>query len=42
MLNLVGADIESSAPPVISAIGQADDVALVSNDIFALQSLLQL
>ena len=37
-----GVDLGGSSPNVISAIGQADDVALVSNDIFALHHLLQL
>ena len=35
-------DLGAADPIIISAIGQADDVALVSNDIFALQSLVQL
>ena len=38
----LGVDIGGSTPLVVSGIGQADDVALISNDIFALQNLLQL
>ena len=38
----LGVELGGSTQLVVSAIGQADDVALVSNDIFALQSLLQL
>ena len=38
----LGVDIGGSTPLVVSGIGQADDVALLSNDIFALQNLLQL
>ena len=38
----LGVELGGSSPLVVSAIGQADDVVLVSNDIFALQSLLQL
>ena len=40
--SLLGVDIGGSTPLVVSGIGQADDVALLSNDIFALQNLLQL
>ena len=38
----LGVDLGGADLLVVSAIGQADDVALVSNDIFALQNLLQL
>ena len=39
----LGADLGSKDDSlVISAIGQADDVALVSNDVYALQALHQL
>ena len=38
----LGVELGGSDPLVVSAIGQADDVALISNDIFCLQSLLQL
>ena len=38
----LGVELGGSTPLVVSAIGQADDVALVSNEIFALQALLQL
>ena len=38
----LGVDLGGTNNLVVSAIGQADDVALVSNDIFALQNLLQL
>ena len=38
----LGVDLGGSDHVVVSAIGQADDVVLVSNDIFALQNLLQL
>ena len=38
----LGIDLGGSTPLIVSAIGQADDVALVSNDIFSLQNLLHL
>ena len=38
----LGVDLGGDVPLTISAIGQADDVALVSNDIFSLQNLLHL
>ena len=38
----LGVDLGGKDPLIVSAIGQADDVALVSSDIFALQSLLDL
>ena len=38
----LGVDLGGPDPLVVSAIGQADDVALVSDSIFALQSLLDL
>ena len=38
----LGVELGGSDPLVVSSIGQADAVALVSNDIFALQHLLEL
>ena len=38
----LGVDLGGPEPLIVSSIGQADDVGLVSNDIFALQSLLEL
>ena len=38
----LGVELGGSDPLIVSAIGQADDVALISNDIFCLQNLLQL
>ena len=40
--SLLGVDLGGPTPLVVSAIGQADDVALVSNSIFSLYHLLQL
>ena len=40
--SLLGVDLGGPTPLVVSAIGQADDVALVSNNVFSLHHLLQL
>ena len=38
----LGVDLGGPDPLVVSSVGQADDVGYVTNDIFALQNLLDL